>query len=151
MEVNEPRPSLEIHPSCLGSPREGAGDVDLKAPRTSYGPRQRRVARRRERKLNLPRLVQKSDQTYPVRSRARADLPKPPQPIVALVPNVGFLREYCVANRVFPGRRAYPFRGVGVEFEWVLRSRIFDSCAISWNRIFPELPTCLHMRLIRVG
>ena len=44
-----------------------------------------RVTRRRERKFNRAPVVQKSDQIYPVRSRARANFLKAPQPIVALV------------------------------------------------------------------
>ena len=36
-------------------------------------------------------------------------------------------------------------------WEWVLRSRIFDSCSSSWNRGFHEFPIIMHVRLIRVG
>ena len=36
-------------------------------------------------------------------------------------------------------------------WEWVLRSRIFDSRSSSWSRGFHESPIILHIRLIRVG
>ena len=36
-------------------------------------------------------------------------------------------------------------------WEWVLRSRIFDSCSSSWNRGFHEFPIILLIRFIRVG
>lgn len=51
---------------------------------------------------------------------------------------------------VFPGCRAYLFRGVEADFERDLRSRIFDSCSSSWNRGFSEFPIFLHVRLIGV-
>ena len=53
--------------------------------------------------------------------------------------------------RAFPDCRAYPFKGVGLVSEWVLRSRIFDSCSRSWNRGFPHFPIFLRFRLVRVG
>ena len=74
--------------------------MDLKIPRASYDPRRSRVARRRGKKFNRPRVVQTSDQIYPAFGCNGADFPKPPQPIVVLVPNVGSLREYCVAEAV---------------------------------------------------
>ena len=84
----------------LDPPREGAVDLDLKIPRASYSPRRCRVARRREKKFNRPRVVQNSDQIHPAFSRTRVDFPKPPQPIVVFAPNVGSRREYCVVEAV---------------------------------------------------
>ena len=54
-------------------PRERAGYVNLKAPRTSYGPRGGRVARREKRELERPRIVQNSGQVYPILRRTRID------------------------------------------------------------------------------
>ena len=45
----------------LDPPRKRAGNVNLQAPRASYGPRRSRVARRGKRKFNRPRVVQKTD------------------------------------------------------------------------------------------
>ena len=81
----------------MDPPRERAGYVNLQAPRTSYGPRGGRAARREERELERPRIVQNLGQVYPILRRTRTDFSKPPQPIVALVPNVGSLREKRVA------------------------------------------------------
>ena len=39
---------------------------------------------------------------YPVLSRTRADFPKPSPTTVALVPNVGSLTDYCVAEATNP-------------------------------------------------
>ena len=52
----------------------------------------------------------------------------------------------CFSSRV-PGSIARPLE----VWEWVLRSRIFDSWPSSWNRSFPDSPLFLHIRLIRVG
>ena len=49
-----------------------------------------------------PRVDRKSDQIYPAFSRTRADLSKPPQPIVVLAPKVDSLREYCIAEGANP-------------------------------------------------
>ena len=62
----------------LDSPRKRTGDVDLQAPRTSYGFRRSRVARPGKRKFNRSRVVQKADQVYLVLDSARADFSKPP-------------------------------------------------------------------------
>ena len=64
----------------------------------------RSCRRRRERKLDRPRVVQKSDHVYSILRRTRADFPKPPQPIVALVPKVDSLWEHRVAVAVIPLR-----------------------------------------------
>ena len=84
-------------------PSEGAGDVDLKAPITSYGSRGSHVARRKERNIG-PWSSKNSPQIYPVLSRTRANFLKPPQRIVALVLRVDFLGEYCVAEATKPPR-----------------------------------------------
>ena len=56
----------------------------------------------------------KTNQVYPIRSRADADLPKPPQTIVALVPKVGSVgkhrgvvaaKSFCARNAAVPGRQ----------------------------------------------
>ena len=54
-------------------PRERAGYVNLKAPRTSYGPRGGRVARREKRELERPRIVQNLGEGYPILRRTRTD------------------------------------------------------------------------------
>ena len=86
----------------MNPPREADADLDLKIPRASYSPRRSRVARRREKKFNQSRVGRKSDQIYPAFSRTRADLPKPLQLIVVLVPSVSSLREYCIAGAANP-------------------------------------------------
>ena len=53
-----------------------------------YSSRRSRVARR-SKKLDRSRVILKTHKIYPIRRRARADLPKPPQTVVALVPKVG--------------------------------------------------------------
>jgi len=79
--------------------------VNLKAPRTSYGPRGGRVARREKRELERPRIVQKLGEGYPILRRTRTDLFfKPPQAIVALVPKVGSPGEHRVAVAAEPLR-----------------------------------------------
>ena len=62
----------------LDPPRKRAGDVDVQAPRASYGFRRNRVARRGKKKLNRPRFVQKANQVNLVLGCARADFSKPP-------------------------------------------------------------------------
>ena len=57
----------------LDSPRKRTGDVNLQAPRASYGSRRSRVARRGKRKFNRSRVDQKADQVYLVLGSARAD------------------------------------------------------------------------------
>ena len=88
----------------LDPPRERTDFVDLEAPRTSYGPRRGRAARWGERKLDQPRVVQKSDQVYSIPRRTRAGFSKPPQPIVALVSKVSSLGEHRVAVAAKPLR-----------------------------------------------
>ena len=65
-------------------------------------------------KLDRSRFIQKAHQIYPIRSRARADLLKPPQTVVALVPKVGSVGKhrgavaaepFCVTNAVVAGRQ----------------------------------------------
>ena len=84
-------------------------------PRTSYSSRRSCVleARRRTRKLDRSWIIQKSHQISPT-SRTRADLPKPPQLVVALVPKVGFVRMHrgavsakpvCLRNLAVAGRQ----------------------------------------------
>ena len=67
-----------------------------------------RVSRRRKRKLDRPRVVQKAHQIYPLRGRARADLPKPAEILIALVPNVGSFgkQRSAVAAKPFGARNA---------------------------------------------
>ena len=96
---------LESATSRWTPPRERAGYVNLKAPRTSYGPRGGRVARREKRELEQPRIVQKLGEGYPILRRTRTDLFfKPPQAMVALVPKVGSPGEHRVAVAVEPLR-----------------------------------------------
>ena len=59
----------------LDPPRKRANDVNLQAPRASYGSRRSRVARRGKRKFNRPRIVQKANQVGLVLGCARADFP----------------------------------------------------------------------------
>ena len=54
-------------------PRERPGYVNLKAPRTSHGPRGGRVARREKRELERPRIVQNLGEGYPILRRTRTD------------------------------------------------------------------------------
>ena len=58
----------------MNPPRERAGYVNLKAPRTSYGPRGGCLARREKRELERPRIVQKLGEGYPIPRRTRTDL-----------------------------------------------------------------------------
>ena len=62
----------------LDSPRKRTGDLNVQAPRASYGSRRSHVARRGKIKFNRSRVVQKADQVYLVPGSARADFPKPP-------------------------------------------------------------------------
>ena len=78
--------------------------MDLQISRASCSPHQSNVARRRERKLNRPRVVQKSGQIYLVLGRTRAGFSKPPQPTVTLVLNVGSLKEHRIVVATEPLR-----------------------------------------------
>ena len=55
-----------------------------------------------------PRVVQNAQQVYPIRSRARAELPRTPKTVVALVPNVGSVGKHraAVAAKPFCARNA---------------------------------------------
>ena len=44
--------------------------------------------------LDRSRFIQKKHQIYPIRNRARADLPKPPKTVAALVPRVGSVGKH---------------------------------------------------------
>ena len=86
----------------------------LKTPSTSYSSTRSRVARRSKRKLDRPRVIQNAHQIYPIRSRARDDLPEPPQTIVALVPKVRSVgkhrgavaaKPFCAGNASVTGRQ----------------------------------------------
>ena len=62
------------------------------------------MARRGDRELDRPRVVQTSDQVLSILRRARAYFSKPPQPIVALVPNGVSLNEHRIAVATEPLR-----------------------------------------------
>ena len=53
-----------------------------------------------------PRVVQNAHQIYPLRGRARTDLPKPPQTVVALLPKMGSVGKHrrAVAAKPFFAR-----------------------------------------------
>ena len=76
----------------MDSPRKRTRDMNLQAPRNSYGSRRSRVAPRVKRKFIRSRVVQKADKVYLVLVSARADFSTPPQRIVSPVPKVGSLR-----------------------------------------------------------
>ena len=92
----------------LDPPRKRASYVHLWTPRTPYQACQGRVARRRKRKLDRPRVVQKAHQIYHLPGRARADLPKLRETVVALVPKVGSVGKHrsAVAAKPFCARYA---------------------------------------------
>ena len=69
----------------LDPPRKRTSQVCLQTSRTSYSSRRNRVARRRKRKLYRSRVVQTSNQIYPIRCCSRADFPERPQTVIALV------------------------------------------------------------------
>ena len=60
------------------------------------------VAHRRIRKLDRPRVVQNSNQIYPIRWCSRADFPEPTQTVVALVPKVGTVGKHGIAESAKP-------------------------------------------------
>ena len=84
----------------------------LQTLRLSYSSRRSRVAHWSVRKLGRSRVIQKAHHIYPIRSRAGADLPKPPQIVIAPVPKVGSVGKYraalaakvlCVRNAAVAG------------------------------------------------
>ena len=65
-------------------------------------------------KLDRSRVIKKTHQIYPIRSRDRADLPKSPQTVVALVPKLGSVgkhrgavvaKPFCERNTAVAGRQ----------------------------------------------
>ena len=62
----------------LDSPRKRTGDVNLQAPRASYGPSLSHEVRPGKRTFNRSRVVQKEAQVYLVIGSAHADFSKPP-------------------------------------------------------------------------
>ena len=78
----------------MDPPRKRAVDVNLQAPRASYGSHRSRVARRGKRKSNRSRVVQKADQVCLVLGSARAEFSKPPEPIVSPVLKMGSLKKH---------------------------------------------------------
>ena len=117
---------------ALDPPCNRASYVHLQTPRTSHSSRRSRVARRRKRKLDRSRVIQKAHQIYPIRSRARADLPKPPQTIVALVPKVGFVWKHrdAVAAKPFYERNAAV---AGRQETLAVSPRMFPSRSTNWH------------------
>ena len=86
----------------------------LKTPRTSYSSRRSRVACRRKRKLDRSRVIRRAHPIHPIRGRARADLPKPPQTVVTVVPKVDSVGKhrhsmaakcFCVQNVAVAGNQ----------------------------------------------
>ena len=70
--------------------------------------------RQRKRKHDRSWVIQKAHQIRPIRSRARGDLPKPPQTVVALIPRVGSVgkrrggvaaKPFFVWNAAIAGRQ----------------------------------------------
>ena len=86
----------------LDPPCKRPSKVNLQTPRTSYSSRRSRVARRRTRKLDRSRVVQKSNKIYSIRWRSRADFPEPPQTVHALVPKAGSVWMHGVAVSAKP-------------------------------------------------
>ena len=86
----------------LDPPSKRASQGYLQSPRTSCSSRRSRVARRRKRKLDRPRVVQNSNNIYPIRSCSRADFPEPLQTVVALVPKVSPVGKHGVAVSAKP-------------------------------------------------
>ena len=64
---------------ALNPPRKRASKVYSQALKTSYSSRRRCVACRRKRELDWSRVRQTTHRICPIRTRARADLPNPPQ------------------------------------------------------------------------
>ena len=114
----------------LDLPCKRAGQVYLQTPRTSYRSSRSHVALRSKRKIDRPLVVQKAHQIYPIRSRARADLPKPPQTVVALVPKVGSVGKHrgAVAANPFCGRNAAV---TGRQESLAVVPRKFPLCSIN--------------------
>ena len=62
LKINRPKPRLDIHLRYVGSAEETRWRCELAGtPRSSYGSRRNRVARREKREFNRPRVVQKAD------------------------------------------------------------------------------------------
>ena len=81
---------------CWTPRANGASQEYLQTTRTSYNSCRGRVARQRKRKLDRSRVVQKSNQIYPIGWLSRAGFPEAPQRVIALVPNVGPVGKYGV-------------------------------------------------------